>query len=102
MAGAPYSYETMQNAEDAGRTSFRIRDSADNRVATCYLESNARTIVQALNYEADHSGVEWVLRSPRNRHVFRVSPRAGRQGGHVAGRIRSCARHVGAYVGQVR
>lgn len=41
-----YSYQWIPNA-DGG--SFRICDANDNRVATCYLEENAQTVVAALN-----------------------------------------------------
>jgi hypothetical protein len=42
----PYSYEVMHTKDG---THYRVRDAADNRVATCYLRENAEIIVRALN-----------------------------------------------------
>lgn len=41
-----YSYERVATFGDVH---YRVRDAADNRVATCYVEDNAKTIVAALN-----------------------------------------------------
>lgn len=41
----PFSYERL-TAQDV---SFRIRDADDNRLGTCYVEENAKTITDALN-----------------------------------------------------
>ena len=53
----PFKYEKIEETRD-GRgkvisikpfVSFRISDADDNRIATCYEESNASDIVAALN-----------------------------------------------------
>lgn len=41
-----FSYETITTP--AGKH-YRVRDAADNRIATCYCEGNAMLIVAALN-----------------------------------------------------
>ena len=46
-ASGPYSYEPI--AGPIGEINFRVRDSADNRIATCYVEENARHIVDSMN-----------------------------------------------------
>lgn len=46
--GEEYSYEIIE-PDSEGNRHFRIRDSADNRIATCYLEENAKFIVDRLN-----------------------------------------------------
>ena len=43
-----FSYEKISPDAD-GRTHFRIRDANDDRIATCYVEDNAREIVIRLN-----------------------------------------------------
>ena len=51
-----YSYEAI--TDSAGARHFRVRDADDNRVATCFLEDNARLVVGALNV-ADGAAQEW-------------------------------------------
>ena len=46
----PYSYEPI--TDDRG-THFRVRDGADNRIATCWDEGNAKFIVRVLNRAAE-------------------------------------------------
>jgi hypothetical protein len=41
-----YSYEAIHNRDGIH---YRVRDAADNRIATCHVEENAQTIVAALN-----------------------------------------------------
>lgn len=44
----PYDYQRLKDPE--GHDEFRVRDvSSDSRVATCYLEENARLVASALN-----------------------------------------------------
>lgn len=43
----PYSYERMEGL--GGDVDYRVRDSRDNRVATCCLQENAEMVVRALN-----------------------------------------------------
>lgn len=46
-----YDYQRLKDEE--GRDEFRVTHVAtDSRVATCYLESNAQFIVDALNFHA--------------------------------------------------
>lgn len=43
---------TVQLREDRrgnGATHYRVHDSDDNRVATCYLEVNAQEVVRLMN-----------------------------------------------------
>lgn len=47
----PYDYEVMQ-AMNGNPVSFRIRDAADNRVATCFTMENAEFVTAALNLAA--------------------------------------------------
>jgi hypothetical protein len=49
----PFSYEPNPGIGGG----FRIKDDADNRVATCYVEDNARMVTFALN--ALNGPVEW-------------------------------------------
>jgi len=51
-----YSYEPVKASEG---THFRVRDSDDNRIATCYSETNARLVVMALGFAAGDP-VEWI------------------------------------------
>ena len=52
----PYSVEVMHTAKG---THYRVRNAADNRIATCYLRENADKVVAALNAAlAQNSGRE--------------------------------------------
>lgn len=56
----PYSYEYIHEPR-SGRPEgghYRVRDKGDNRIATCYLEENAKTIVAALNASSPPSSIE--------------------------------------------
>lgn len=58
MSALRFSYEKIsQLGPDV--THFRIRDERDNRVATCYTESNAVLVTMALNFSAGVP-VDWV------------------------------------------
>ena len=50
MSAKLFSYEPI--ATPMG-THYRVRDSADNRIATCWQEANAMLVVRALNREAE-------------------------------------------------
>jgi hypothetical protein len=45
-----YSYERIVDPDAPQGVHFRVRDPEDNRLATCYLESNAMHLADALNY----------------------------------------------------
>lgn len=54
---SPYTYETISTTDYKGEKygksyNFRIRDSEDNRIATCWDELNARFLVRMLNTAA--------------------------------------------------
>jgi hypothetical protein len=42
-----YSYETITDRD--GQRCYRIRDGADNRIATSYVEKNAQEVVRLMN-----------------------------------------------------
>jgi hypothetical protein len=44
-----YSYEVVADQGAVSGQSFRIRDEADDRVATCYTKGAADLVVRALN-----------------------------------------------------
>ena len=44
-----YSHSAIQGSSGLSDVSYRVQDAADNRIATCYLEENARLIVDRLN-----------------------------------------------------
>jgi uncharacterized protein YbcC (UPF0753/DUF2309 family) len=45
-------YEVQRIVERGGNASFRVTDkTSDSRIATCYIEENARFIVEVLNAE---------------------------------------------------
>lgn len=67
-----YSYEALRQSD--GGMQYRIRDEKDNRIATCWQEENAQTVVAALNavrsergtsepvawrYRYGSAGMEW-------------------------------------------
>ncbi len=43
-----YTYECVSRS-GMGDVHYRIRNAADNRVATCYLEADARLVVRLMN-----------------------------------------------------
>ena len=45
----PYSFEEIKDAKAPDGVHYRIRDAADNRMATCYERSNAERIVRLMN-----------------------------------------------------
>lgn len=47
VAKLPFGYEPITPPGE--KVHFRIYDSRDNRIATCYLEEHARFIVDRLN-----------------------------------------------------
>lgn len=47
LDAGPYSYEHIPAGSEPAN--YRMRDSADNRIATCYVEGNALAIVDGLN-----------------------------------------------------
>src|SRR5258705_8060170 len=47
-----FSYETIADMSVRGGYHYRVRDAADNRIATCYVEENAQFIVDQLNVAA--------------------------------------------------
>lgn len=44
----PFSYEVIDPDAD-GRRHYRIRDANDDRIATSYVEDNAREVVRLMN-----------------------------------------------------
>lgn len=45
-----YDYETIQDKTVKAGVHYRVRDiDTDSRIATCYLECNAKLVVEALN-----------------------------------------------------
>jgi hypothetical protein len=50
----PYDYEIMR-AMNGNPAHYRIRDAADNRVATCYTQENADFVVSCLNSASNQS-----------------------------------------------
>ena len=58
LSPQPFSY-TRIFPDDRGREHFRIQDSNDDRVATCYREDNAKLVVELMNkgYAARRKGV---------------------------------------------
>jgi len=48
---APFSWELIPKSVHVVQN-YRIRDSEDNRIATCYSEENATFIVKMLNKAA--------------------------------------------------
>jgi len=61
-----YSYEVIDGQQMDASTGlskpakhFRIRDDKDNRVATCWDETNARLVVMSMNFAAGDP-VDWV------------------------------------------
>jgi len=61
----PYSYERITGGWSGTQRDpkpeyhFRIRDDADNRVATCFDERNAALVVMALNFSSGEP-TDWV------------------------------------------
>jgi len=45
----PYTYSAQQGSGGLNDVHFRVQDVQDNRIATCYLEENARLIVGLMN-----------------------------------------------------
>lgn len=45
----PFSYETIEDKNVRGGYHWRVRDADDNRIATCFVEDNAKFIVERLN-----------------------------------------------------
>lgn len=54
-----YDYETIQDKTVKAGVHYRVRDiDTDSRIATCYLECNAKLVVAALNGQgADYRSV---------------------------------------------
>ncbi|MGB6053776.1 MAG: hypothetical protein WBG17_00905 [Burkholderiaceae bacterium] len=46
---APYTIQTINDPSAPAGVHFRVTDSGDNRVATCYAEQNAQMVTAALN-----------------------------------------------------
>lgn len=47
-----FGYQKIENDVD-GRTHYRVHDSNDDRIATCYVEDNAKLVVRLLNLGAE-------------------------------------------------
>jgi hypothetical protein len=50
----PFSFEEIKDAKAPDGVHYRIRDAADNRMATCYERSNAERIVRLMNRGAGY------------------------------------------------
>ena len=49
-----FSFEEIKDAKAPDGVHYRIRDAADNRMATCYERSNAERIVRLMNLGAGY------------------------------------------------
>lgn len=85
-----FSVERIPASRDStGRANWRIADADDNRIATCYLEENARQIVDALNgapIVADPTAVAMVLEN-----AAKLADMAKRNGGPAGAELAGIA-----------